>query len=233
MDWDRPRYYASSPRLHNPAQQPVAGYDRIGYCRKFQLNRTDLSVSPVSSSEAHMESYRRVLRVNQKKQWFPDSCKDTVKAPTGCRGYSSSPRLHKPLRSCQTPPPNSWQQKGPTPCTPSCGEPSRPPSGTCAHQPAGVDRILNQFGQRASDSSVLCKIRTGKWKDKRGLILHQRITIYMSDLEGILNNSSAILTPISIRNDRFLKLILLEQTPLLTCFGFVTRQKRLVSRRIN
>jgi hypothetical protein len=54
----------------------------------------------------------------------------------------------------------------------------------------------------------------------------------MSDLEGILNNSSAILTPISIRNDRFLKLILLEQTPLLTFFGFVARPKGLVPRRI-
>ena len=41
------------------------------------------------------------------------------------------------------------------------------------------------------------------------------------------------LTPISIKNNPFLKLIILEQTPLLTCFGFVTRQKWLVSRRIN
>jgi hypothetical protein len=37
--------------------------------------------------------------------------------------------------------------------------------------------------------------------------------------------SEPLLTPISIKNNRFLKLILLEQTPLLTCFGFVTRQK--------
>ena len=42
-----------------------------------------------------------------------------------------------------------------------------------------------------------------------------------------------ILTPISIKKNPFLKLILLEQTPLLTCFGFVTRKKWLVSRRIN
>jgi hypothetical protein len=42
-----------------------------------------------------------------------------------------------------------------------------------------------------------------------------------------------ILTPIWIKNKPFLKVILLEQTPLLTCFGFVTRQKWLVSRRIN
>ena len=42
-----------------------------------------------------------------------------------------------------------------------------------------------------------------------------------------------ILTPISIKNNPFLKLILIEQTPLLTCFGFVTRQKWLVLRRFN
>ena len=42
-----------------------------------------------------------------------------------------------------------------------------------------------------------------------------------------------VLTPIPIKNNPFLKLILLEQTPLLTCFGFVTSQKWLVSRRIN
>ena len=45
--------------------------------------------------------------------------------------------------------------------------------------------------------------------------------------------TSSGLTPISIKNNRFLKLILLEQTPLLTCFGFETRQKWLLSRRIN
>ena len=39
------------------------------------------------------------------------------------------------------------------------------------------------------------------------------------------------LTPISIKNNLLLKLILLEQTPLLTCCGFVTRQKWLVLRR--
>ena len=43
--------------------------------------------------------------------------------------------------------------------------------------------------------------------------------------------SPPILTPTSILNCPFLKLILLEQTPLLTCF--LTRQKWLVSRRIN
>ena len=42
-----------------------------------------------------------------------------------------------------------------------------------------------------------------------------------------------ISTPVSIKNNPFLKLILLEQTPLLTCFGFVASQKWLVSRRIN
>ena len=42
-----------------------------------------------------------------------------------------------------------------------------------------------------------------------------------------------LVTPISIENNHFLKLILLEQSPLLTCFGFVTRQKWLDSRRIN
>ena len=42
-----------------------------------------------------------------------------------------------------------------------------------------------------------------------------------------------VLTPISIKNNPFLRLILLEQTPLLTCFGLVTPQKWLVSRRIN
>ena len=41
------------------------------------------------------------------------------------------------------------------------------------------------------------------------------------------------LTPIAIKNNTFLKLILLEHTPLLTCFGFVTRHKWLVSRIIN
>jgi hypothetical protein len=42
-----------------------------------------------------------------------------------------------------------------------------------------------------------------------------------------------MLTPISIKNNSFLNLIILEQQPLLSCFGLVTRQKRLVSRRIN
>ena len=45
--------------------------------------------------------------------------------------------------------------------------------------------------------------------------------------------SGQLLTPISIKNNPFLKLILPEQTSLLTCFGYVTRQKWLVSRRIN
>ena len=44
---------------------------------------------------------------------------------------------------------------------------------------------------------------------------------------------SAVLTPISIENNRFVKWIFLEQTPLLTCCGFVTSQKWLISRRIN
>ena len=42
-----------------------------------------------------------------------------------------------------------------------------------------------------------------------------------------------VLTPISIKINPSLKLILLEQTQLLTCFGFVTRQKWFVLRRIN
>ena len=42
-----------------------------------------------------------------------------------------------------------------------------------------------------------------------------------------------ILIPTSIKNNPFLKLILLEQTPLLTCSGCVPGQKWLVSRRIN
>ena len=37
----------------------------------------------------------------------------------------------------------------------------------------------------------------------------------------------------SIKFNRFLKLILLEHKPLLACFGFLTRQKWLVSREIN
>ena len=41
------------------------------------------------------------------------------------------------------------------------------------------------------------------------------------------------LTPESIKFNRFLKLILLEHKPLLACFGFVTRQKWLVSVKIN
>ena len=36
-----------------------------------------------------------------------------------------------------------------------------------------------------------------------------------------------------MQNNSILELILLEQTPLLTCFGFVTLQKWRVSRRIN
>ena len=39
--------------------------------------------------------------------------------------------------------------------------------------------------------------------------------------------------PTSIKFNRFLKLILLEHKPLLACFGFVTRQKWLVSRKVN
>ena len=42
-----------------------------------------------------------------------------------------------------------------------------------------------------------------------------------------------LLTPISIEFNRFIKLILLEHKPLLACFGFVTSQKWLVSRKIS
>ena len=42
-----------------------------------------------------------------------------------------------------------------------------------------------------------------------------------------------ILTPTSIKSNRLLKLILLENKPLLACFGFVTRQKWLVSTKID
>ena len=42
-----------------------------------------------------------------------------------------------------------------------------------------------------------------------------------------------ILTPTLIKNNSFLKLIHLKNTPLSTCFGFVTRQKWLVSIRVN
>ena len=48
-----------------------------------------------------------------------------------------------------------------------------------------------------------------------------------------LPRGSPNLIPISIKNNPFLKLILLEQTPLLTCFVFATRQKWLISKRIN
>ena len=41
------------------------------------------------------------------------------------------------------------------------------------------------------------------------------------------------LTPTSIKVSRFLKSILLEHTPLLACFGFMTCQKWLVSGKIN
>ena len=41
------------------------------------------------------------------------------------------------------------------------------------------------------------------------------------------------LTPASIKFNSFLKSILLENKPLLACFGFVTRQKWLVSTKIN
>ena len=41
------------------------------------------------------------------------------------------------------------------------------------------------------------------------------------------------LTPISIQRYYFLKLILLEHTPLLACFVFVVRPKVLLVRRIN
>ena len=44
---------------------------------------------------------------------------------------------------------------------------------------------------------------------------------------------SEILTPASIKLNRFLKLILLEHKPLSACFGFVTRQKWLVSKQIH
>ena len=42
-----------------------------------------------------------------------------------------------------------------------------------------------------------------------------------------------LLTPTSIKFNRFLKMIFHENKPLLACFGFVTSQKWLVSRRIN
>ena len=43
----------------------------------------------------------------------------------------------------------------------------------------------------------------------------------------------ALLTPTSIKFNRFVKLILIKPKPLLACFGFVTRQKWLVSRKFN
>jgi hypothetical protein len=45
--------------------------------------------------------------------------------------------------------------------------------------------------------------------------------------------SQPVLTPTSIKFNRFLKFILLELKPLLACFGFVTSQKWLVSVKIN
>ena len=42
-----------------------------------------------------------------------------------------------------------------------------------------------------------------------------------------------LLTPTSIKFNRFLKLIVLEHTPFLACFGFMTSQKWLVSGEIN
>jgi hypothetical protein len=48
-----------------------------------------------------------------------------------------------------------------------------------------------------------------------------------------LDSGMADLTPESIKFNRFLKLILLEHKPLWACFGFVKRQKWLVSRKIN
>ena len=47
------------------------------------------------------------------------------------------------------------------------------------------------------------------------------------------DRSGLILSPESIEFNRFLKLILLEHTPLLACFGFVTRQKWRVSIKIS
>jgi hypothetical protein len=44
---------------------------------------------------------------------------------------------------------------------------------------------------------------------------------------------AAVLTPTSIKCNRVLKLILLEHKPLLACFSFVTRQKWLISVKIN
>ena len=42
-----------------------------------------------------------------------------------------------------------------------------------------------------------------------------------------------LLTPTSIEFNRFLKLILLEHKPLLTCFGFVASPEWLVSGKIS
>ena len=44
---------------------------------------------------------------------------------------------------------------------------------------------------------------------------------------------SAVLTPTSIKFNRFLKLIILGHKPLLACFGSMTSQKQLVSGKIN
>ena len=50
---------------------------------------------------------------------------------------------------------------------------------------------------------------------------------------GVRYKPVPLLTPESIKFNRFLKLILLEHKPLLACFGFLRRQKWLVSRKIN
>ena len=42
-----------------------------------------------------------------------------------------------------------------------------------------------------------------------------------------------LLTPTSIKFNRFVKLILVDHMPLLACFGFMTSQKWLVSVKIN
>ena len=42
-----------------------------------------------------------------------------------------------------------------------------------------------------------------------------------------------LLTPTSIKFNRFLKLILIDHMPFLACFGFMTSQKWLVSVKIN
>jgi len=85
--------------------------------------------------------------------------------------------------------------------------------GCIPFRPMGAARGAEQASS-VRDAPACCTYQRTSWVQRFG-------------------ETTPYLTPTSIKLNRFLKMILLENKQLLECFGFVTSQKWLVSREIN